>query len=140
MSKGNTFETDSNKLIYNATAITNLAQNGVSPIGSIQIGLHTSDPGEGGNETTNECSYSGYARLALSRSSGTFSCSGANVSLQGVQFFARASGSQTATHFHTGTASSGTGKIFHSGTITPNLIIISGVVPMMRQTTIITED
>lgn len=38
--------------------------------GSLYISLHTSDPGAGGSQTTNETSYTGYARVAISRTAG----------------------------------------------------------------------
>jgi hypothetical protein len=47
MSKGNTFENDLLKLIFNATAIANLADNASSsPFTNLYVSLHTSDPGE----------------------------------------------------------------------------------------------
>lgn len=63
MSKGNTFENDLLQLIFNAVAIANLAQNGVSPITNIEVSLHTADPGEAGDQTTSETAYTGYARI-----------------------------------------------------------------------------
>lgn len=38
--------------------------------GSLYVSLHTADPGAGGNQTTSECAYTGYARVAVSRTSG----------------------------------------------------------------------
>ncbi len=47
MSKGNTFENDLLKLIFNATAIANIADNaGSSPLTNLYVSLHTADPGE----------------------------------------------------------------------------------------------
>ena len=71
MSKGNTFENDLLKLIFNGTAIANLADDaGTSPLGNLYVSLHTADPGEAGDQTTNECAYSTYARQAVARRSG----------------------------------------------------------------------
>jgi hypothetical protein len=56
MSKGNTFETDSLKLILNGTPIPNIADNAAaSPLTNVFVALHTADPGEGGDQTTSEC-------------------------------------------------------------------------------------
>jgi len=51
MSKGNTFENDLLKLIFNATAIAGIADNaGSSPLTSLYVSLHTDDPGEAGDQ------------------------------------------------------------------------------------------
>lgn len=142
MSKGNTFENDLLALIFNGTAIADLAENDTtSPATQLYLSLHTADPGEAGNQTTNECAYTGYARAAVSRNSGGFTVSGNSVTLTAnVDFPAATAGSETATHFAVGTASSGTGKILYSGTITPNISISNGVTPRLGTGTTITED
>jgi hypothetical protein len=49
MSKSNAFENDLLKLIFNATAIANLADNAASsPLTNLYVSLHTADPGEAG--------------------------------------------------------------------------------------------
>lgn len=142
MSKANVFENDFLKLIFNATAIANIADNAASsPLGNLQISLHTADPGEAGDQTTNECAYTSYARVAVARSSGGFTVSGNSVSpAANVDFPAATGGSETATHFAVGTASSGAGKILYKGAITPNIAISSGVTPRLTTSTAITED
>ena len=76
MSKGNTFENDILKLIFNATAIANIADNAASsPLTNLYASLHTADPGEAGDQTTNETSYTSYARVAVARTSGRGSMS-----------------------------------------------------------------
>lgn len=65
MSKGNTFENDWLLLIFNATAIANIADNAASaPLTNLYVSLHTADPGEAGDQTTNEAAYTSYARVA----------------------------------------------------------------------------
>lgn len=77
MSKGNTFENDVVKMIFNATAIANLADNAaVSPLTSLYVSLHTGDPGEAGNQGTNEATYTSYARVAVARSGAGWTVSG----------------------------------------------------------------
>jgi hypothetical protein len=44
------------------------------------------------------------------------------------------------THVAVGTASSGTGKILYSGTLTPNIAVASGVTPQIGTGSTITED
>ena len=142
MSKGNTFENDLVKLIFNGTAIANIADNASSsPLTSLYLSLHTGDPGETGNQTSNECAYTSYARVAVDRNSDGFTVSNNSVTLTAdVDFPAATGGSETATHFAVGTASSGTGKILYKGAITPNIAISTGVTPRLTTGTTITED
>jgi len=142
MSKGNTFENDFLALIFNATAIANIADNaGTGPLTNLYLSLHTSDPGETGNQSTNECAYTGYAREAVARTSGGFTVSGNSVTLTAnVDFGECTAGTETATHFAVGVATSGATKILYKGTITPNISISSGVVPRLTTGTTITED
>ena len=70
MAKGNTFENALMKLIFQGTAIANIADNASSsPLTSLYLSLHTSDPGEAGTQATNECAYTSYARVAVDRDS-----------------------------------------------------------------------
>jgi hypothetical protein len=81
MSKGNTFESDLLALIFNATAIADLADNDASsPLTHLQVALHTADPGEGGSQTTSEIAYTGYARVAVIRTSAGWTVTGNSVS------------------------------------------------------------
>lgn len=142
MSKSDTFENDNLKLWYNGTAIANLADNAASsPLTNLYLALHTADPGEAGNQSTSEAAYTGYARAPVARNSSGFTVTGSTVTLtSAVSWPACSAGSATATHFSVGTASSGTGKILHSGAITPNIVISSGVTPSLTTGTTITED
>lgn len=142
MSKGNTFENDLLRLIFNATAIANIADNAASsPLTNLYVSLHIGDPGEAGDQTTNECSYGSYARVAVARTTGGWTVTNNSVSpVANIDFPAATSGSQTATHFGVGTASSGAGKLLYKGTITPNIAISTGVTPRLTTATAITED
>lgn len=142
MSKGNTFENDLLALIFNATAIADLAENDTtSPLTSLYLALHTANPDETGNQTTSECAYTSYARVAVNRNSGGFTVSGNQVTLTAnVDFPACTGGTETATHFSVGTASSGTGKILYKGAISPTIAISTGVTPRLTTGTTITED
>ncbi len=71
MSKGNTFENDLIALIFNATAIADIAENDTTaPLTVLEVALHTADPGEAGSQTTSEATYTGYARVAVNRNAG----------------------------------------------------------------------
>ena len=55
-------------LIFNATAIAQFADNAASSASTeLWVSLHTADPGDTGTQGTNEVSYTGYARVAVER-------------------------------------------------------------------------
>lgn len=140
MSKSNTFEQALLELIFNAQAIANLADNAAaSPATTLTIALHTADPGEAGIMTTNECAYTGYARVTVARTSGGWTITGNSVSpVATISFPLCTGGSETATHASIGTGVSN--NILYRGAITPNIAISSGVTPELGNTSAITED
>lgn len=142
MSKGNTFENDVLKLIFNATAIANLADNaGSSPNTNLYVSLHTADPGEAGDQTTSEAAYTSYARVAVARTSGGWTVTANSVSPAAtISFPAGTGGSGTATYFGVGTASSGAGKLLYSGALSPTIVMGNGVTPQVTTASTITED
>lgn len=142
MSMGNTFENDLLELIFKATAIANIADNAAaSPLTNLYYSLHTADVGETGNQTTNEVTYTSYARVAVARSGSGHTVTANSVSpAANVDFPAGTGGSGTATHFAVGTASSSTGKVLFYGTVTPNIVTGNGVTPRLTTATAITLD
>jgi hypothetical protein len=142
MSKSNTFENDWLKLIFNATAIANLADNAASsPLTNLYVSLHTADPGEAGNQSTNEVSYTSYARVAVARTSGGWTVTNNSVSpVANIDFPAATGGSGTVTYFGVGSASSGSGVLYYSGTVTPSISVTSGVTPRLTTASTITEE
>ena len=142
MSKGNTFENDFLLMLFNATAIANICDNAATaPLTNLYVSLHTADPGEAGNQSTNEIAYTSYARVAVARTSGGWTVTANSVSPAAtVSFPAGTGGTGTATHFVVGTASSGTGKLLYSGTVTPNIVCGNGITPQLTTAGAITED
>jgi hypothetical protein len=142
MSKGNTFEGEILALIFNATAIANIADNAASsPLASLYVSLHTGDPGEAGSQTTSECAYTSYARVAVTRSGAGWTVTNNSTSpAANIDFPAATGGTETATYAAVGTASSGAGKILYKGAISPNISISSGVTPRLTTASTITED
>lgn len=149
MSKSNTFENDLLKLIFTNTTIANIGDAtgvvGSSSAGSLYVSLHTSDPGEAGDQTTNEISYTGYSRIARTRDTNAttgFTVTNNSVSPNATVSFGEmtAGAGGTVTHFAIGTASSGAGKILYSGTVSPNISVTSGVTPQLTTASAITED
>lgn len=81
MPKGTTFDNDLLKLIFNGTAIANLADNAASsPYTNLYLSLHTADPTSAGNQTSSETSYTNYARVAVTRNTGGWTVSTNQVS------------------------------------------------------------
>lgn len=143
MSKGNTFENDFLLLIFNATAIADIAENdATSPLTNLYVSLHTADVGETGNQTTSEATYTSYARVAVARTSGGWTVSTNTVTNAAtISFPAATGGSNTITHFAVGTASSSTGKVLYKGALTASLAVSSGITPQFAAGELdITED
>ncbi len=141
MPKGDTFRNDWLKLIFNATAIANIADNAASsPLTNLQVSLHTADPASAGSQTTSEIAYTSYARVAVARTTGGWTVTTNSVSpVANIDFPAATGGSGTATHFMIGTASSGAGKQLYSGTVTPNIAVSTGVTPRLTTASTVTE-
>jgi hypothetical protein len=98
--------------------------------GSFYISLHSADPGEAGNQSTNEISYTGYARVAVNRTAGGWTrtvSTIANTAL--VQFGQCTAGTATATHFGIGTDSTGAGNLLLKGALNASLSISNGIQP-----------
>lgn len=142
MSKGDTFENDLLRLIFQAIPIANIADNAASsPLTQLWISLHTADPGESGGQSTNETSYGGYARVALARSVVGWTVTGNVVSpAANVDFPACTSGTPTITHVAVGTASSGAGKQLYRGALTPNISVSPGIQPRLTTGSTFTEE
>lgn len=141
MSKGNAFENDLLKLIFNGTPIADLADDDQSsPATTLSVALHTADPGEAGDQTTSETAYTGYGRVTVARTTGGWTVTTNSVSpLANVTFGeCTASPGAAITHFSVGT---GVGdKLLYSGTMTPNITMAVGVSPVLKSTSTVTED
>jgi hypothetical protein len=142
MSLGNTAENSLALLIFQGTTFANIADNAASaPLTNLQVAFHTADPGEAGSQTTNETTYTSYARVAVARTSGGWTVTANSVSpVANIDFPQCTGGTATITHFSVGTASSGAGVLLMSGTVTPNISVSSGVTPRLTTSTAITFD
>ena len=137
MSLSNTSETALLTLLFNNSAWALIGDaSGLQPsatAGSFYIALHTADPGEAGDQTTSEASYTGYARVAVARAAGGFTVSGAQVSNTAtIQFAECTAGSATVTYFTVGTASSGAGSVLYRGALSASRSISSGITPLFN--------
>jgi hypothetical protein len=142
MSKSNTLETDLLQLIFKATAVSGIADNAASgALTNLYAALHTASPADTGDQTTNEVAYSGYARVAIARSSSGFTVvNNAVTPMANIDFPTCIAGTATATHFSIGRSSTGGTGILYHGSISPTVSISTGVVPRLTTATTITED
>src|SRR5215471_53793 len=125
MSASNAFENDLLLLLFNNTNIANLGDatgvRGSTTPGSVFVSLHTADPGEAGDQSTNETTYGSYARQAVARTGAAWTISGtaptqaANAAI--ITFPASSSGTPTITHFGVGVAVSGATRLMVSGAL-----------------------
>lgn len=107
--------------------------------GNLYIAGHTGDPGASGSQTTSECAYGDYARIAVTRDGTAWTIAGAVASLAANQLFPEASsGSETMTHITVGTASSGAGKVLFRGALDTPIVIVAGVQPRINAGTTVT--
>jgi len=142
MSATNSFETSILKLIFNGTAIANIADNAASgPLTVLYLSLHTADPGETGSQTTSEAAYTSYVRASTNRTTSGWTVSGSTAVLAAnVDFATATGGSETETHFGIGASSTGAGTLYISGTVTPNIVVSSGVTPRLTTATQVSCD
>lgn len=136
MSMSNAAETALLQLIFNNTNWANVGDatglRGSTTAGSFYVALHTADPGEAGDQTTSEATYTGYARVAVARSAGGWTVSGNNVSnTAAVTFGACTAGSSTVTYASVGVASAGASQIIARMAFTTpaSLAISAGITP-----------
>jgi len=138
MSFGSTFQNDLLKLIFNGTAISLVADNALlTPSTNLYVSLHSADP-TGGTQGTNETTgYTGYARVAVARTSSGWTVGSTAVNVVApainVDFPQMTAGtSYTATYAAIGLSSNSTsGKIIASGAITPSIAIQTNVIPRL---------
>jgi hypothetical protein len=124
MSKGDTLENDILKKLFNNISLS------WDAITDLYLSLHTGDPGEGGDQTTNEATYTGYARISVARGSAGFTISGNQVTNTAVISFPQCSGgNNTVTHVAIGTAATAAGQLLYSGALAGSLAISNLITP-----------
>lgn len=144
--KSDTFELDVLKLIFNGTAIANIADNAASsPLTNLFISLHTADPTDAGTQDVAEATYTGYARVPVARTTGGWTCAtAAGVSsakpVAAISFGACTGGSSAITHFAIGVGSTGASKVLYAGTVSPVITVTAGITPQLTTNTSVTED
>lgn len=130
-------------VIFNGTGTVGLFQNDTSaPITEIWAALHTADPTASGNQTSNEISYPGYARVAVARNTVAFPLTtDETIALAAnINFPACTGGSTTATFLSFGMAQTGGGNILYSGALDDPILCVTGVEPVILDSTTVAED
>lgn len=134
MSATNAFETDLLKAIFQAVfggSCTTLMRDSAAPATNIYVSLHTADPGETGDQSSSETSYTGYARVAVARTSGGWTVSGNTAdNAAEIDFGQCTGGAQTITHVGAGLSPSGTGTLLLSTALDTQLVLAAGATPL----------
>ena len=142
MSMSNASETALLNLLFNNTDWANVGdaaglQNSAAA-GSFYVALHTADPTDAGNQTTSEANYTGYARVAVTRTGGGWAVSGNQVgNTATVQFGECTAGIVTVTHFSVGLLASGAGDILYSGALSASRVVSAGITPLFNPGTLV---
>lgn len=142
MAKSNATENDVLKYIFHKTAFSWDETGNGGPVTSLYVSLHTDNPGEVGTQLSNEATYTGYARVGVSRSSTGWTMSDNSVANTSVINFGMCTGgSETLTWVAIGTKATGAGQILYSGVLTNSIPVSANVTPSFAAGTLtITED
>lgn len=131
MSKGNVFENELMLHVFNNSDIALIGDatglRGSSTAGSLHVALHSTWPGEAGDQETGEVAYTSYARVAVARSGAGWTVSNNSVVPAAAIEFPACTGSTATANFWTiGTASSGAGKILYANVIGAAPTVLTG--------------
>lgn len=143
--KSDYFENALLQMIFDTTVVTGMEgifANPGSPAADLYVSLHTNDPGENAaHQAVNECVYDGYARQAVSRTTG-FTVTANSVSpAANIDFPLCTANPETVRYFGVGTTSAGSaGRMLYSGPITPNIVMALATIPRLTTASTITED
>ena len=130
------------QLVFNATPWSNMALNATGSVASsLYVSLHTADPGTGGSQTTNETSYTNYARIPVVRTSAGWTVTNNTVTNAAlIQFASCGASGATLTYVAVGTGSVGPGLVLWSGPIGASLTVSNAIQPQfVAGSLIITE-
>lgn len=103
--------------------------------GNAYLALHTAAPNSTGFQDENECTYTGYSRQAVVRSSAGFNVPGAGdeaTLVNDVAFGECTAGSETATHWSIGYAVSGVTTLWFWGALDTPIAIAPPVNPGVK--------
>ena len=122
MSFSNATETTIAAKLFTGTAISWDAAT------ELDIHLHTADPGEAGNSSTSEATYTSYAAVSVNRSTADWTVTGNTTTNDNlIQFPQATGGTNTITHVSI-TPKSST-EIIVSGALSSSLAVSNGIQP-----------
>lgn len=141
MSKGDTTENDVIKVMF---------LNNYDPAwrgnANLYLALHTSDPGETGDQTSNEVlvgAYASYARIPVLKTAVGWTIAGNQAQNAALAQFPQCTGGTgaTVTHVSIGTLASGAGQILYSGILNSPLAVSNLIQPQFPALALtVTED
>lgn len=137
---GAVFANDMLKLILHQVAIAGIADvPAVGKLSNLWLGLHTADPGPAGTQETSSVVYTGYARKAVGFGSSVWTITGDKASpVARIEFGEMTGGIESlATWITIGTAETGPGKILMRGRLSPDIQCRLGVIPAIKQDTVV---
>ena len=131
----NAFANELALLLFNNTDIANIGdvaglQNSATA-GSLFIHLHTSDPGDAGNSSTNEAAYDSYAAVAVNRTGGSWIISGRlATNAADIVFPTRSAvGTEVLTHWSIAKEIGGSSIILFKGALSASLTVTNNIAP-----------
>jgi hypothetical protein len=134
MSKSNTLENQVVALLFNGTALPWANAN-------LFVALHTADPGEAGDQTTSEATYTSYARVSVARDAGGWTVSGNHASNTAeITFPECTGGSNTITHVSVGLVTSGASQILYKGALTASIAVSNLITPRFPAGTLVMQE
>jgi len=133
-SKADTWENGLLLLLFNNTTFTLVGDAAgllkSAADGNLYVSLHTADPGEAGDQTTSEATYTGYARRPVARTvAGWTVVTNGITNAAAITFGLDTAGVEHITHFGVGTSETTAGKLLYSGELTTHLDVGVGVTP-----------
>ena len=125
------------KLLFQAVAWSLMADNtATTPQTNIHMALATADYTDTGTMSSNETTYTSYARVNVARTTGGWAeASGSVTPVATIAFPAGTGGSGTVTHMAAGVTGGGTTAVHMYGTVTPNIVTGNGVTPQLTTAT-----
>lgn len=132
MSASDTFENAILDLIFTNVTLASIGDStgisGSSATGTLSIALHTASPGDAGNQSTNEATYTSYARETVARTTTAWTVTADTVdNVSAITFTTATGGSNTITDFSIGGGFSN--NMFFYGSLTAPLAVSSGITP-----------
>ena len=133
MSKSNFLESEFIEAIFGAGSVT--------PTTNLFISLHTADPGQGGNQSSNEATFGDYARQQIAVPAEWTTGQDSAENALDILFPEATSGPETVTHFGVGLLLTGGGDLLYIGPLTASVLVDTGVtVKINAGNLVVTED